>query len=95
VQDVGSFGPVTWTSTPRVVQDVQGWIANPASNFGWAVIGNETTLATAKEFNSREGFSGRPALTITYSVPEPGWLGMISIMGLGAVARRGRRCNMC
>src|SRR5262249_10149697 len=27
-----------WLSTPALVSNVQGWLNNPASNFGWAVI---------------------------------------------------------
>lgn len=37
-----------------MVADVQGWLDNPASNFGWLVKGNEARPTTAKRFNSRQ-----------------------------------------
>lgn len=64
-------GPVTFASTPQMVADVQSWLNNPATNFGWIMIGNEAVGQTAKEFASRDNFSGQPTLTVTYSVPEP------------------------
>jgi hypothetical protein len=36
--------------------DVQGWIADPASNFGWILIGDEGQDGTAKMFASGEDF---------------------------------------
>jgi hypothetical protein len=49
--------------------DVAFWIQNPASNFGWELIGSEITAGTAKAFNSRQATtaSARPALTIHYT----------------------------
>jgi hypothetical protein len=78
-------GPIetsfTWVSTPALVSDVQGWLTNPATNFGWALINaGESANSTVKAFYSRSatqnGSGGtldpawRPALTITY-IPEP------------------------
>jgi hypothetical protein len=64
----------TWTSTPQFVADVQGWLDNPATNFGWILKSSEAPGgATAKRFNTRE-FSDptlRPALTISFSPPAP------------------------
>src|SRR5438067_12897809 len=42
---------------------------NPASNFGWLVLGDETAIATAKRFDTRESASP-PVLTIQY-IPGP------------------------
>jgi hypothetical protein len=67
----GSSGMVTWTATPTMLADVQGWVNNPVSNFGWIMIGDEVASSTAKEFGSKEGFSGAPSLSVTFSVPEP------------------------
>ena len=55
---------------PRLVEDVAGWLANPAGNFGWALVGDETRLGTARRFNSRENPAAatRPQLTIVYDV---------------------------
>ena len=56
-----------WES-PAMIARVQGWLDQPATNFGWVVIGNETTSTTAKRFDSRElgQADGRPALTIEF-----------------------------
>jgi hypothetical protein len=94
-QVVGSFGAPVWDSTTsgnqRVVNDAQGWVSNPASNFGWILLGDEVNTSTAKEFGSRELSFGQPTLTVTYSVPEPGTLGVIGIMTLmGLGTRRSR-----
>ena len=73
-QTVGDFGDFTWGSTPQMVSDVQGWLNNPSSNFGWLVLGIESTPHTAKRFDSREGASP-PQLTVVYnttSVEERG-----------------------
>src|SRR5262249_44720578 len=41
----------------------------PGSNFGWLVLGDETTAGSAKKFDSRESTTAanRPALTIDYT----------------------------
>jgi hypothetical protein len=49
-----------------IVQDVQGWLDNPASNFGWILIGEESVNKTARQFNSRENATGTPQLTIRF-----------------------------
>ena len=73
-QSVGSVGQYMWSSA-EMVGDVQEWLDNPASNFGWLVLGDESTLATAKRFDTRESASP-PVLTIQYTsaprvVPTP------------------------
>lgn len=67
-QSVGGTGQYTWIST-QMVADVQSWLDNPVSNFGWLVLGDETTSATAKRFDTRESASP-PILTIQYA-PSP------------------------
>ena len=53
-----------------MVADVQSWLDNPASNFGWLVLGDETDhRTTAKRFDTRESASP-PMLTIQY-IPGP------------------------
>src|SRR5262249_52882196 len=68
---VGSVGFYTWGSTTRMVADVQGWLDTPGGNFGWLVLGNETSQGSAKKFDSRESttVANRPALTIDYTSP--------------------------
>jgi hypothetical protein len=68
VQGTGFY---TWASSADMVSDIQDWLDNPASNFGWIVIGDETTPVTAKRFDSRENdvVENRPSLTIFYTRP--------------------------
>ena len=40
-QSVGAIGQYTWSSA-QMVADVQSWLDNPASNFGWLVLGDES-----------------------------------------------------
>jgi hypothetical protein len=63
-QSVDVTGQYTWSST-QMVADVQAWLDDPASNFGWLVLGNETAIATAKRFDTKESASP-PMLTIEY-----------------------------
>lgn len=86
---VGGTGTYTWGSTTQLVADVQGWLANPASNFGLIAIGDESQDQTAKRFATREAAtaSTRPALLLTYttataaSVASTG-TGCVGISGL-------------
>jgi hypothetical protein len=58
----------TWSGS-GMVADVQSWIANPASNFGWLIKGNESDQQNAQRFHTSENTSNRPQLTVTYAVP--------------------------
>lgn len=51
--DMGGGGLFEWTS-PQLLADVRGWMAEPAGNFGWVLLGDESTGQSAKRFNSRE-----------------------------------------
>lgn len=70
-----------------VVGDVQAWVNNSVTNFGWFVTGNEGSPQTAKRFDSREATnpSFAPVLEVEY-VPAPGCL-----LIMGTVLVRGRR----
>jgi hypothetical protein len=61
-------------NAPQLAADVQAWLANPAMNFGWALIGDESVNGSAKKFNSRENptASSRPKITIVYDVVAAG-----------------------
>jgi len=69
---VDGLGSYTWDSTPQMVADVQGWLDDPANNFGWLVLGDESTEQTTKRFNSVQNANEetRPRLTIQFS-PTP------------------------
>jgi spore coat protein A len=68
--NVGGNGFYDWSSG-AMVADVQHWLDNPAQNYGWIVIGNESTNKTAKRFDSLQNGneSRRPALTIDFTPP--------------------------
>ena len=68
-QSVGAIGLYVWSST-QMVADVQSWLDNPATNFGWLVLGNESTSDTAKRFDTRES-TIPPVLTIEYTTATP------------------------
>jgi hypothetical protein len=67
-QSVGGVGQYKWSSA-QMVADAQSWLDNAASNFGWLVLGDETAIATAKRFDTRESASP-PMLTIQFT-PGP------------------------
>ena len=66
---VGGTGQYTWDSTDTMVDDVQGWLDDPSTNFGWLLLGNEGATRTAKRFDSKESStpSNRPSLTIEFT----------------------------
>jgi hypothetical protein len=73
---IGSAGdPAAWYtwSTTAMKNDVQGWLTTPASNYGWVVIGDESTNQTARRFTSREAAddvgSHYPELIVDYTPP--------------------------
>jgi hypothetical protein len=88
VDNAAAGGLVTWSSAtnPQMVADVQNWLNNPANNFGWIMLGNESVGQTAKRLNGMEATTPPaqpPLLTITYTVPEPA--SIVSVL-LGAAA---------
>jgi hypothetical protein len=64
---------LTWSSA-GLVSDVQGWVNNPTTNFGWMIVGDESTNGTSRLFVSSESphTAYRPALTVVYGVPTIG-----------------------
>jgi plastocyanin len=71
---VSSAGVYSYSSTPELVADVQGWLDDPSSNFGWALVVDSPPSGSAKRFNSRENStaSSRPKLTIDYETDLDG-----------------------
>ncbi|HYO26299.1 MAG TPA: DNRLRE domain-containing protein, partial [Lacipirellulaceae bacterium] len=89
--DNGAGQLFTWSSAanPLMLADVQQWVDSPASNFGWALIGNEAAGNTAKRFNGGEA-AVAPVLTIEYVIPEPGaaLLAALGVLALGSAHRK-------
>lgn len=69
---VAGIGGYTWGSTSQMVSDVQAWLDNPSSNFGWLLRGNEGVSRTTKRFDTKENgaVDNRPVLTVNYTPPS-------------------------
>jgi hypothetical protein len=69
--DVGESAFYTFESTRKTLSDVRLWLAAPQRNFGWILLGDETTPQNVKNFASREEQdpSLRPVLEVIYSLP--------------------------
>ena len=65
---IASEGGYLYSSTSELVADVQAWLDDPSSNFGWVLVIDSAPTGSAKRFNSRENStaSSRPKLTIAY-----------------------------
>ena len=60
----------TFGSTPEMVADVQNWLDNSSTDFGWIILGDEGTHTTGRRFGSRSNIqdpSFRPRLIIFYT----------------------------
>jgi len=68
VSDAGAY---SWREGRALVRDVRLWLAAPQRNFGWILIGDESTPTTSKSFASREhpDATRRPVLEVTYRLP--------------------------
>jgi hypothetical protein len=71
-RDVAHSGFYTWESTQKMVADVRLWLGAPQRNFGWILLGDETTPQNVKSFASREepDLSLRPVLEVLYHLPS-------------------------
>jgi len=70
--NVGDEATYTWGSTSGLVADVQQWLNQPATNFGWIVVADESDSKNAKRFDSRENIGGvRPSLIVNYTPAVP------------------------
>ena len=69
---VGAVGNYQWTGA-GMIADVQQWVNNPTTDFGWILTGNETSRPTAKQFDTQANSTAanRPVLTVVYTLPVP------------------------
>lgn len=63
----------TWSSE-LMISDVQGWVDDSSTNFGWAILGPDVDRS-ARRFASRENSNDsiRPKLTVTYTAGQTHW----------------------
>ena len=66
---VGGNGPVSWD----VGVDAQRMLDDPATNFGWILLSDESQMISAKRFRNRESTEEEetPRLQITYATATP------------------------
>ncbi len=92
VEIIVGTGPVSWDTTSELVADVQNWVNNPGTNFGWILIGDESADKSAREFNSRDFSSNAPQLSVTFTpIPEPHSLALAMLGSLGGLLLYPRR----
>ena len=67
-QSISGIDTYIFSGGPQMVADVQAWLDDPGSNFGWAMVMPSPPVGSAKRFNSREnsGQQDRPKLTVTF-----------------------------
>lgn len=65
-----SSGTTSSFSSSMLIADIQSWIDDQTTNFGWILIGEEAVSGSAVGVSSREG-STAPELSITYTPPSP------------------------
>jgi uncharacterized repeat protein (TIGR01451 family) len=68
---VSAVGSYQWTGA-GLTADLQQWLDNPATNFGWILTGNEAGADTSKEFATQASNSvtARPVLTVNFTPPS-------------------------
>ena len=77
-------------SSTGLAADVQAWLADPGSNHGWLLIGDEAVNQSARRFGSTDGSAEfAPTLEIEWTViPAPGAAAVLAFAGLAGPRRR-------
>jgi uncharacterized repeat protein (TIGR01451 family) len=67
---VSGVGSYQWTGA-GLSADVQQWVNNPATDFGWILTGDEISRPSAKQFDSAANATAanRPVLTVDFTPP--------------------------
>ena len=84
-------GLQTWTSA-GLVADVQSYLANPAANLGWFILGDESATGTSRRFDSADSAALGgivPRLEIEFTpVPTPAAGALLAFAALARTRRR-------
>jgi hypothetical protein len=67
----GAIVRYAFNTTPSLVADVQAWLDDPSTNFGWVIRGNETLPGSLKSFGTQQNAvtERRPSLQVFYRTP--------------------------
>lgn len=67
---VDGIGYYTWGSNSQMLSDVQNWVSGTQPNYGWLLLGDESSFPSVKRFDTKENDSVnfRPVLTVTYTI---------------------------
>lgn len=63
---ITATGTATWTSA-QLAADVQDMLDNPAADFGWLLMADESQVGNARRLDSRESASGQPMLVVDFT----------------------------
>ena len=67
---ISDEGPYVYDSTAALVADVQSWLDDPATNFGWILISDQESQAfSARRLASANHGTDLPALEVDYTLP--------------------------
>lgn len=68
---VSTAGAYTFPSQAGMIADVRSWLDGSLPNFGWCMVGDESTTMTTKRFETRESstIAFRPLLTVNFTPP--------------------------
>jgi len=70
--NAGQAGSVAMWTSQGLAADVQRWLDDPSSNFGWLIKSTqEGEQQIVKRFRSSQASSSRPKLVVTIEVPSP------------------------
>ncbi|MEO5803593.1 MAG: DNRLRE domain-containing protein, partial [Verrucomicrobiota bacterium] len=74
-----AFSPYTFETTTTMTSDLQTWLNQPETNFGWLMLSQTEELNfSARRFASREDTNRAPVLTVEYFVPQINQITLVS-----------------
>ena len=78
--------PAAGAGISDMTSDVQSWLDDPSTDYGWILIGDEADPRTRKRFDSRHNSAAPPALVVDFTPPVSDCIGDCSNLGAVTVA---------